>query len=287
MIRPSTLVLVALIPFVACWAAPVAAQASPTPAVDTSRLDPAQKAFFEKVAAEEVCPCDCPRTFGQCLQEGSRCKPAVILAEWIVQELEQGTPPDALSEAISRELSGGFSAKQKKPELKGFAAKGANAPKITIVEYADFECTHCKAAVAVLDELVKKHPEVRVVFKHFPLSFHTHARHAAIATEAAARQGKFWEMQAAVFSTQEMLSDELILGHAKALGLDVQRFQKDLADPALAKKVDESRAEGLGYGIDATPAFLVEGRPYHLHRSVEGFEVRLRMEAARPGSTCQ
>ena len=264
-------------------AAPAGAQL----AVDASHLDTAQRAAFDKILAEEVCPCDCPKSFGQCLQEGTKCKPAVLLAQWAISSLEQGIAGDVVAETITKEITSGFNAPARKPNLTGYAAKGAAKPKFTIVEYADFECGHCKAASAVIDQLVKKRPDVQVVFKHFPLSFHAMARKAAIAAEAAGRQSKFWQMHDALFATQEILSDELILGHAKALGLDVARFTKDIADPALAKRVDDSRNEGGSFGIEATPAFFVDGRPYHLHRSVEGFELRLRMDAARATSSCQ
>lgn len=255
--------------------------------VDTSVLEPSKKAALDKIFAEEVCPCDCPKSFGQCLQEGTKCKPAVLLAQWAIRSLEEGVSAESVGEALAKEITSGFTAKPKKPVLDGYSVKGAQKPKITIVEYADFECAHCKAAGQTISELVKKHPEVQVVFKHFPLSFHAMARKAAIAAEAAARQDKFWKMHDALFATQDLLSDDLILGHAKALGLDVERFQKDIADPELAKKVDASRAEGMSFGIDATPAFFVDGRPYFLHRSVEGFELRMRMDAVRATSSCQ
>lgn len=268
-------------------AAPAAPALTSFPAVDTSGLDPAAKAFFEKVANEEVCPCDCPKSFGQCLQEGTKCQPAVILATWIIKSLEDGTPPEALQEQVTRELTSGFPSPKKEPSVAGFGAKGSNQPKHTVVEYADFECAHCRAAAAVVDELVKTRPDVRVVYKHYPLPFHAMARTAAIAAEAAGRQGKFWEMQAAIFATQDMLSDDLLRGHAKALGLDLARFQKDLADPELAKKVDGSRAEGQALGIEFTPYFFVNGRPFFLARSLEAFDVRFRMEDARATSSCQ
>src|SRR6185437_7954249 len=72
------------------------------PAVDTSHLDAAGKAFFEKVANDEVCPCDCPKSFGQCLQEGTKCKPAALLAKWIVQNLENGATAQDMQESITR-----------------------------------------------------------------------------------------------------------------------------------------------------------------------------------------
>ena len=256
-------------------------------AVDTSRLDPAGKAFFDKVANEEVCPCDCPKSFGQCLQEGTKCKPAVLLAKWIIKNLEDGTTPEQLQESITRELTSGFGSAVKTPDIKGFATKGAAQPKYTVIEYADFECQHCRAALPVVDELIKTHPDVKLIFKHYPLPFHAMARPAAVAAEAAGRQGKFWEMHAALFATQDLLSDELIRGHAKALGLDVARFEKDIADPELQKRVDASRLEGGSIGVEFTPYFFVNGRPYFLARSQEGFDTRFRMEDARATSSCQ
>lgn len=258
------------------------------PAVDTSRLETAGLTFFQKVANEEICPCDCPKSFGQCLQEGTKCRPAVLLAEWIIKQLEDGTPGESLQEAITRELTGGFASTPKKPVIEGYGSKGAaNQPKWLIVEYADFECAHCKAVAPVVDELVKSRPDVRLVYKHYPLPFHAMARPAAIAAEAAGRQGKFWEMHAALFSTQDFLSEDMIKGHAKALALDVAKFTKDLADPELAKRVDASRAEGQAFGVEFTPYFIVNGRPYFLSRSLEGFDLRFRMEEARAGSSCQ
>ncbi len=256
-------------------------------AVDASRLDPLQKAAFDKLLAEEVCPCDCPKSFGQCVQEGTQCKPAVWLAEWAIKGLEDGLAPDSVAEALAKEITSGFNAPQRKVTTAGFASKGSSKPKITIVEFADFECAHCRAAGPAVEELIKKHPEVKVVFKHYPLPFHAYARKAAIAAEAAGLQGKFWQMHDAIFATQDFLSDELLLGHAKALGLDAPRFAKDIADPAVAKKVDDSHAEGESLGVAATPAFFIEGRPYFLHKSLDGFELRLRMDAARATSSCR
>jgi protein-disulfide isomerase len=256
-------------------------------AVDVSHLEPAQQAAFKTILAEEVCPCGCPKSLGQCLLEGTKCQPAVLLAQWAITSFEEGVSGDAIAEALAKEITSGFSAPKKELEIKGFASKGSANAKTTIVEFADFECAHCRAASSMLDQFVKKRPDVRVVFKHYPLSFHAMAKKAAIAAEAAGRQAKFWQMHDALFATQDILSDDLILGHAKALGLDVPRFQKDLADPALDKMVEASRTEGMKLGVDATPAIFIDGRPYFLHRSVEGLELRLRMDAARATSSCQ
>jgi protein-disulfide isomerase len=258
------------------------------PAVDLHGLGGEERELFARIANEEICPCDCPKSFGGCLQEGSRCEPAVLLGNWIAEQLRDGMAPDALAEQAAREIAGGFAAKPKVIDLAGYAAKGKDGAPYTIVEYADFECPHCRLASAVVDRLVKANPgKVRVVYKHFPLTFHAMARRAAAASEAAGQQGRFWEMHDAIFATQTMLDDDLILGHAKALGLDVARFERDWNDPATAAKVDASRKEGEALGVDSTPAFFVNGRPFHLMRTPEAFGLRLQMEDARKSSSCE
>ena len=284
---PAAAVVDAAPPPAAARAAPAGPTLTSFPAVDVSGLPPDKQAAFAQIVNDEICPCDCPKSFAACLQEGTQCRPAVLLAQWLVKQLDADLPQDVLAEALAKEIAGGFAAKPKTPNVAGYSTKGARAAKWTLVEYADFECAHCRVASSALDELVKRRSDVQVVFKHFPLSFHPMARQAAIAAEAASRQGKFWEMHDAIFATQELLDEKLLLGHAKAIGLDVPRFQKDLADPAVAQKVDDSRNEGASFGVEATPMFLVNGRPYFLTRNVEGFELRFAMEEARATSSCR
>lgn len=257
------------------------------PAVDLSGLAPKERDAFLQILNEEICPCGCPQSFAGCLQENSRCEAGAKLANWAADQLRQGLPTSMIAEMLAEE-SVAFSAAPKTIQVEGFAQKGAASPKYQLVEYADFECGHCKSTAPVLDVLVKKYPEsVQVVFKHFPLSFHTQARRAAAAAEAAGMQGRFWEMHNAIFATQNMLSDELILGHAKAIGLDVEKFRKDWNAPSTVAKVEQSRAEGEELGVQATPAVYVNGRAFSLMRALDALELRLEMEASRATSTCQ
>lgn len=267
---------------------PTGAPLTTFPAVDLEGLGQEEKRTFASIANEEICPCDCPQSFAGCLQAGTRCEPAVLLGNWMADQLREGVAPDALAEQVTQEIAGGFSSKPKPVATEGYASKGAANAPFTIVEYADFECPHCKVASLVVDQLVKANPgKVRVVYKHFPLSFHAMAKRAAAAAEAAAKQGRFWEMHDAIFATQTMLDEDLLLGHAKALGLDVERFQKDWNDPSTLQKVEASRQEGESLGVQATPAFFVNGRPFHLMRTPDAFSLRLQMEDARASSSCE
>lgn len=137
----------------------------------------------------------------------------------------------------------------------------ADAP-LTLVEYSDFECEFCGYATGVLQELRGKFgDELRYVFRHLPLpDVHAHAELASAAAEAAGRQDAFWEMHAALFGHQNELEYDDVIGYADELGLDVERFMNDLADPAIAEKVREDIASADASGARGTPTFFIGDR---------------------------
>ena len=111
-----------------------------------------------------------------------------------------------------------------------------------------------------MKELAAAYPEkVKVSFKHLPLPFHPEAKPAAIASIAAHRQGKFWEMHDKLFENQGSLGADLYSKLAKDLCLDVAKFEADLKDPAVAKQVDEDAALATKLGIRGTPGYFVNG----------------------------
>jgi protein-disulfide isomerase len=101
--------------------------------------------------------------------------------------------------------------------------------------------------------------DVRVVWKHLPLSFHPNAMPAAIAAEAAREQGKFWEMHDKLFANPQALSDAVYLQYAKELGLDMARFERALAAPSTRKRVEEDVRAASVAGVTGTPTFVVNG----------------------------
>ena len=136
--------------------------------------------------------------------------------------------------------------------------------KVTIVEFSDFQCPHCGAAHPELQRLLREFDgSVRLVYKYFPLSSHTRAVPAARAAEAARAQGKFWEMHDLLFEHQRELEDADLQKYAAQLGLDVERFERDLEfEMPLPERVDADRQLGEKLGIEATPSFFVDGRPF-------------------------
>ncbi len=139
-------------------------------------------------------------------------------------------------------------------------ALGPADAKVTIVEFSDFECPFCSRGAKTMDEIKKNYGDkVRLVFKHLPLSFHRNAKPAAVASMAAHRQGKFWEFHDKLFANFRNLNQANYIKWAQEVGLDVERFKKDLDDPALAKYVDADASYASSIGANGTPTFFVNG----------------------------
>jgi protein-disulfide isomerase len=137
----------------------------------------------------------------------------------------------------------------------------ADAP-VTLVEYGDFECPYCRMAHPIVKALRRTLGDrLRVVFRHFPLAeVHPHARHAAEAAEAAGAQGKFWEMHEMLFAHQDALEDEDLVEYAATLGLDVDRFARELAGGTYRQRVRDDFRSGMRSGANGTPTFFVNGQ---------------------------
>jgi diadenylate cyclase len=142
--------------------------------------------------------------------------------------------------------------------------RGPTDAPVTLVQYGDYECPYCGQAHPALKELQERAGErVRFIFRHFPLdSVHPRARRAALAAEAAAAQGRFWEMHDLLYEAQGKLGEEDLMRYAAELGLDLQRFEEDLANDHHAWRIEEDRLGGSRAGVEGTPAFFVNGVRY-------------------------
>src|SRR3954468_5500905 len=136
----------------------------------------------------------------------------------------------------------------------------AGAP-VTLVEYGDYECPHCRRAHPKVQRMLQQMGDtVRFVFRHFPLAeAHPHARHAAEMAEAAGAQGKFWEMHGILYENQNALEDEDLLTYAANIGIDVQRAYKELTAGTYTRKVRDDFRGGVRSGVNGTPTFFING----------------------------
>ncbi len=142
--------------------------------------------------------------------------------------------------------------------------QGSDSAIVTLVEYGDFQCPHCSQVHPIIQDLKKQMGDrLRVVYRHFPISSaHPDAQLAAEATEAAAAQGKFWEMHNLLFSNQFALDYGHLVRYAAELGLDVAQFERDLQDHVYADRVQEDFSNGVRSGVNGTPTFYINGVRY-------------------------
>jgi protein-disulfide isomerase len=145
--------------------------------------------------------------------------------------------------------------------VDGAPTKGPETAPVTIAEFSEFQCPFCRKVnptVTRIEEVYKG--QVRIVWKHLPLSIHQHAVDAALAAEAARNQNKFWEYHDKLFANQDKLDVESLKKYANELQLDMARFEKDRLNPDTRKKVEADMAEADALGVNMTPSFFINGR---------------------------
>ena len=160
------------------------------------------------------------------------------------------------------------------PTKNAMVLGNPNAPTV-IVAWSDFQCPFCSKITPIVNATLED-PEVKgkvsFVFKQFPLGFHKQALPAARAALAAGRQGKFFEMHDKIFANQPQLADDKYVGWAKELGLNISKFEKDMADPAIEAQIKADMEEGTKAGVRGTPSLYIgtkSGDTYTLNRANE------------------
>lgn len=140
-------------------------------------------------------------------------------------------------------------------------SKGSATARLVIVEYTDYQCPFCARHVkSVMPQFIKNYVDtgkVRYILRDFPLSFHKNATKAAYAAHCAGDQGKYWEMHDKLFNNQKALGADKLPGYAKAIGIDVARFDNCLANDRYKGHVNASMSEARKVGIRGTPSFVI------------------------------
>jgi protein-disulfide isomerase len=158
-------------------------------------------------------------------------------------------------------------------------AYGPNTSKVLVIVYSDFQCPVCRRVTAATEQIAEEWPgEVRVEFRQLPLAMHRNAEDAAVASLAVHRQGKFWPMHDLLFANQGALDPDSLRAYARQLGLDMKRYEKDYADPALRRRVREEAALANRLGGTSTPSFLINGKLYVGWGSWMGFRSYVEQE---------
>jgi protein-disulfide isomerase len=147
-------------------------------------------------------------------------------------------------------------------QLEESPSIGSPKAKIVIVEFSEFQCPYCARITPYLDSLTRANPDkIRLVYKNFPLSFHTSAPAAAASAMAAHKQGKFWEYRWALAPNFQSLNDSTFIETAKKVGLNIEQFKKDMVlDSTKQAAIDRDMKLGTEVGVQGTPNFYVNGK---------------------------
>lgn len=235
--------------------------------VDLSDLTPVQKRAVLKLLREEDCSCQCGMKTAECIMKDPNCTYSRALAKIAIQGVKDGKTLAEISKLMDA------SPKAHRPKLledavkidvAGAPVKGPEDARITLVEFSDFECPYCFAAVAQVEQIMAAYPkDVKLIYKQFPLDMHPHARMAAEASLAAKDQGKFWEMYQILFKNSRHLSPENIAMWAKEIGLDMNKFEADIASGKYKATIEKDIKDGDAAGVYGTPAFYINGKQYN------------------------
>jgi protein-disulfide isomerase len=157
----------------------------------------------------------------------------------------------------------------------------ADAP--VILEYGDYECPYSRQAFRGIERVERELPgRVRFAFRHFPLTeIHPHARAASTAAEAAARQGRFWEMHDLLLEHQDALEPDDLVRYAQQIGLDAEQFASDLSTHDGAGRVADDVDSADLSGVSGTPTFFVNGQRHYGAYDLETLSNTVRLAGAR------
>ena len=161
--------------------------------------------------------------------------------------------------------------------------QGAENPKLTLVEYADFECPACSAYQPVLKDIKETFKDdLRFVYRQFPLPMHKNGMGAALAAEAAGLQGKFWEMHDLLYAKQKEwggkpTEDRTVFEkYAQELGLDMEKFKQDVNGDVAKGAVERGLESGKALNVRGTPTFFLDGEKLDNPANADAFKALIR-----------
>ena len=165
--------------------------------------------------------------------------------------------------------------------------RGPHDAAVTLLEYGDFECPYCGRAEQVIRELLTSlGSDVRYVWRHLPLNdVHPTAQLAAEAAEAASAQGRFWEMHDVLLAHQQELRPSDLFRYARDIGLDIERFTRDLHDHEHADRILADVASADESGVSGTPTFFINGRRHYGVYDIDTLTERVRAAKRRVSAT--
>jgi protein-disulfide isomerase len=159
--------------------------------------------------------------------------------------------------------------------------RGAREAKVVLVEFSDFQCPACKQIQPYVKQIADRFPnDIILAFRHFPLPQHPEARQAAIASQIAGQEGKFWEYAEKLFDNQDSLQKNNLITYAAELGIDTVTFEQNLNDEIFKKQVEDDLSFGIRIGINSTPTFFLNNKILE-YSNIENFRKQIIEEVKK------
>jgi thiol-disulfide isomerase/thioredoxin len=227
--------------------------------IDPGKLDASQRKVFDQVVNREPSACGKGHSLAYSVKHDSACRASFYAARYVARLAEAGSPESEIGEKLSQRF--------RAPhvpyiDVSQAPSKGASSGRVKIVEFADYQCSHCKEAQPLMQQLLAKYPsDVTVYFKHFPITSNN-ALNAALAAAAAQKQGKFWELSEKIWENWEHLTPAVLEGLAKETSLDFSRWYADVGSEEVRAHVKLDKDEARSLEIHRTPGIFINGRRY-------------------------
>ncbi len=249
---------------------------TPLPGVDASKLDAGKQKLFFTLVGSLASPCGKAESLRRSLTDDNTCKRAPFAVKYVLALVEDEVPEPLIRDEYKAKYE------SKEPPAKLDVSKapriGNDDAQIRLVEFYDYACGGCRQFKPILDKIMEEHKDkAAAYFLMFPLGRWPDSKSAGQAAIAAAQQGKFNEMHALLFERAPQHNREAVLGYAKELGLDLEKFTA--AYEEAGRQVDSDHAQGDKAGVDTTPTLFIIDRTY-TRRSWKYVGMWLEEEAA-------
>jgi protein-disulfide isomerase len=252
---------------------------TPPPGVDLSKLDELAKKIFFRVVNNEPSICGKGQSLLASAKKDASCRRSLNAVRYVAHLADQGYTQTEIAESLDKRYR---AIEPKHIDVSEAPMEGSPNAKVNLVEFADYECPHCKRFQPVLRQILDEFKgEVRLYFKHYPLPQHTNARLAAEAAVAAQKQGKFWPYQDKLWENQDSLAPADLERFAREIGLDSNKFRADVEDVKTKTRVQKDRVDGGTLGLSSTPTLYINGREYTDAKDTESLREWIKEELAR------
>jgi hypothetical protein len=227
--------------------------------IDLSKLDEHKRKVFEQVVNREPSACGKGHSLLHSVKSDSACRASFYAVRYVARLADAGLSDSEIGEKVEQRFR---APRVPYIDVSQAPSKGSPSGRVTLVEFADYECGHCKEAQALFPPLLAKYgSDVTIYFKHFPISSRN-ALNAAMAATAAQNQGKFWQYSDKIWENSERLMPALLEGLAKEIGLEFERWLSEVGSPDVRMHVQRDKEEARSLQIRRTPAIFINGRRY-------------------------